>query len=180
MEPVEVTKKFYLEYLPGAELEGNVLRAACPICQSNDKQQQPGDFFVNLDAESYFFGYFQCRNKCRQGGFPLYLGKCLEIDLAKAPGYDPDREQYVRNINYPAKNINPEISKYSYLMGENEYKHFQEFEISKEVVNEMKVGYNGRYFVYPYFLENGNCYIAHCMHPSKSEDDFWKVGINKI
>ncbi|MCR4292751.1 MAG: AAA family ATPase [Candidatus Kuenenia sp.] len=173
MEPVELTKKFYLEYLPGAELEGNMLRASCPVCQSEDKQQHPRDFFVNLDSESYFFGYFQCKDKCRQEGFPLYFGKCLEIDLAKVPGYDPDREQYVRNINYPAKNINSEIIKYSYLMGENEYKHFQEFEISKEVVNEMKVGYNGRYFVYPYFLENGNCYIAHCMHPSKSEDDFW-------
>ena len=144
MESSELIKNFYFEHLPDARLENDILRTSCPICQIDDKQP-PGDFFVNLNTESFFHGYFRCKHKCRQGGFPLYFGKCLGIDPTNIQGYDPDREKYVKNINYPAKNINAEISKFSYLMGENEFKQFQEFAISKEVVNEMKVGFNGRY-----------------------------------
>ena len=38
---------------------------------------------------------------------------------------------------------------------------------------EMKIGYNGRYLVYPYFEEDGNCYAARCVHPDRPEDIFW-------
>jgi hypothetical protein len=37
----------------------------------------------------------------------------------------------------------------------------------------MEIGYNGRYIVYPYFLEDGNCYAARCVLPDREEDSFW-------
>ncbi len=37
----------------------------------------------------------------------------------------------------------------------------------------MQVGFNGRYIVYPYIQEDGNCYSARCVHPERAEDYFW-------
>jgi KaiC/GvpD/RAD55 family RecA-like ATPase len=37
----------------------------------------------------------------------------------------------------------------------------------------MQVGFNGRYLVYPYVQEDGNCYSARCVYPDRSEDSFW-------
>ena len=37
----------------------------------------------------------------------------------------------------------------------------------------MKIGYNGRYLVYPYYLEDGNSYAARCILPGRAEDNFW-------
>jgi KaiC/GvpD/RAD55 family RecA-like ATPase len=38
---------------------------------------------------------------------------------------------------------------------------------------ELRIGYNGRYLVYPYVQTDGNCYTARCVHPEKPEDFFW-------
>jgi hypothetical protein len=37
----------------------------------------------------------------------------------------------------------------------------------------MKIGYNGRYLVYPYFMEDGNAYAARCILPGRENDNFW-------
>jgi replicative DNA helicase len=37
----------------------------------------------------------------------------------------------------------------------------------------MKIGFNGRYLVYPYFSENNSCYAAHCLSPERSNEQFW-------
>jgi replicative DNA helicase len=46
-------------------------------------------------------------------------------------------------------------------------------------VNELRIGFNGRYLVFPYFLEDGNCYAAHCVSSSVEADHFW-IGDDKF
>ncbi len=172
MDRPDEIREFYRKHVPGAKLEGNLLKAPCPFC-SSDGNEKPGTMVAHLDPESLFMGYFRCVNKCSAGGFPLYFGRIMGIDPQMVPGYDPDREPYVKDVVYPAKNLNVELKKFTSLMGENEYAHFKEFGISKAVIEEMKIGYNGRYLVYPYFLEDGNCYAARCVLPEREDDHFW-------
>jgi KaiC/GvpD/RAD55 family RecA-like ATPase len=58
-------------------------------------------------------------------------------------------------------------------MESEQYRLFEESGVSRGVVDEMQIGYNGRYLVYPYFLENGNCYAARCLNPHMEDDHFW-------
>jgi replicative DNA helicase len=172
MDRTDDIKKFYLENVPGASIEGNILKAPCPLCSPNDKEKK-GTLVSYLDPDSLFLGYFRCTSRCRPGGFPLYFGRLLNIDLHKVPGYDPDREQHVRDVMFPIRNINTEVKKFRALLGENESAYFKEFGISASVIEELKIGYNGRYFVYPYFMEDGNCYAARCVMAGREEDNFW-------
>ncbi|MBU2499512.1 MAG: AAA family ATPase [Proteobacteria bacterium] len=172
MDHHEAVRNFYLEHIPGAKIEGNILKAPCPFC-ADDKGEKRGVMAVYLDAASLFMGYFRCLSRCRPGGFPIYFGKIMGIDPFKVPGYDPDREAHVRDIVYPTKNLNNEIKRFGTLLGESEYTYLKEMGASKAVVNEMRIGYNGRYLVYPYYLEDGNCYAARCVLPGREEDHFW-------
>jgi len=172
MVQLDHLKKFYIENIPGAKMEGHYLKAPCPFCTSSGKEN-PGAIVVYLDPGSFFIGYFRCLNRCTPGGFPLYFAKIMGTEPQRVPGYDPDRTAYIPDTIYPIKNINKEIKKFISLMSEKEYTHFDEFGVSKAVVDEMKIGYNGRYLVYPYDLEDGNCYAARCVVPGKEEDSFW-------
>ncbi len=172
MDRPDEIKKFYLENIPGAKLKGNYLNAPCPLCSTSSRVKQ-GIIAVDLDPLSFFNGYFRCLNRCMPGGFPLHFGRIMGIDPQNVPGYDPDREAYVRDIVYPVKNLNAEMKKFRSLMNKSEYAHFEEFGISKAVVDEMGIGYNGRYLVYPYLGEDENCYAARCVLPGRSEDSFW-------
>ncbi len=172
MDRIEEIKKFYLEHLVGAKIKGNTLNAPCPFCKSGSRDK-PGEVTIDLDPESLFSGYFNCLNRCSPGGFMEYFAKLMGIDPHKIPGHDPDREAYVRDIVYPAKSINAEMKKFRSLMSESEYAYFEDFGVSRAVVDEMRIGYNGRYMVYPYFGEDGNCYAARCVLPGKEEDNFW-------
>ena len=172
MDWYEETKTFYLSNIPGSKVEEKYLKAPCPFCSSNGKEKK-GILVVYLDPDSYFFGYFRCLNRCLPGGFPLYFARLLDLDPTKVPGFDPDRNPYVPDTIYPSKNLNGEIKKFRTLMGENEYTYFKTFGVSKTTVDEMRIGYNGRYLVYPYFVEDGNCYAARCIVPGKEEDSFW-------
>lgn len=153
-------------------MDGKHLKAPCPFCSSNS-QKKPGIMVFHLDRDSHFFGYFRCLNRCIPGGFPAYFGRIMDLDPTKVPGHDPDRNPYVRDTAYPAKNLNGEIKKFRTLMGENEYAYFNLFGVSKGTADELKIGYNGRYLVFPYYLEDGNCYAARCIVPGKEEDSFW-------
>ena len=168
----EQIKKFYLEHAPGATVEENLLKAPCPFCSSGETEK-PAMMVVCLNPESYFFGYFRCLNRCLPGGFPPYFARIMGLEPQKVPGYDPDQEPYIQDIIHPAKNLNAEIKKFTTIMGDEQYAYFQEFGVSNPVVKEMKIGYNGRYLVYPYFLEDGNCYAARCILPERTEDSFW-------
>ena len=172
MDRYEEIKAFYLANIPGSKLEKKYLKAPCPFCSSNGKEKK-GLFVVHLDPDSHFLGYFRCLNKCLPGGFPLYFARLLDLDPAKVPGFDPDRNPYIPDTIYPLKNLNGEIKKFRTLMGENEYTYFKSFGVSKTTVDEMRIGYNGRYLVYPYFVEDGNCYAARCVVPGKEDDSFW-------
>jgi hypothetical protein len=172
MDFVDQIKKYYGDHVPGAVLEKNHLKAPCPFCKP-DENGEKGTLVVYLSPDSYFTGYFRCLNRCRPGGFPLHFGRLMGIDPQEVPGYDPDRDPFVRDIVYPIKNLKPDIIKFTSLMTESEYAHFGEFGVSRTVVNEMKIGYNGRYLVYPYVLEDGNCYAARCILPGRPEDNFW-------
>ncbi|MBN2034075.1 MAG: AAA family ATPase [Deltaproteobacteria bacterium] len=168
----EDIERFYQEHLPGAIREKGVLKAPCPFCPP-DEQKARGTLVVYLEPKSFFHGYFRCLRRCSPGGFLLHFARMIGLDLREVPGYDPDRELPSSHIVYPGKNLNNDIKKFRKLMGDREYAYFNNFNVSKATVEEMKIGYNGRYLVYPYFLEDGNCYAARCVMPERDEDQFW-------
>lgn len=172
MDRADEIRNFYMEHIPDFELEGNILKAPCPFC-SKGEDKGGGKIVAYLDPESFFLGYFRCINRCRSGGFPLHFGRIMGLDPKQVPGYDPDREPFVRDVVFPTKNLNAEVKKFISLLGEDQYGYFAAYGISKPVVEQMKIGYNGRYLVYPYFLEDGNCYAARCVLPEREEDYFW-------
>ena len=172
MEQAEEIKKLYLDHVPGAKVEGNILKGPCPFCASGG-DGKTGTLVAYLDPESFFYGYFRCLSRCHPGGFPLYFAKLMGIDLQRVPGYDPDREAFIRDVAYPTKNIGPELKKFRNLMGDEQYGYFKGLGISLPVVDEMGIGYNGRYLIYPYFQEDANCYAARCVLPEKKDDFFW-------
>ena len=103
----------------------------------------------------------------------MHFSRLMGIEGNQVPGFDPDREPFVRDITYPIKNLRQDIVKFTSLMGKSEYGYFRELGVSKTVVKEMNIGYNGRYLVYPYVLEDGNSYAARCILPGRPEDNFW-------
>lgn len=165
-------KRFYLNNLPGARLEGSLLRAPCPIC-ARDEGRPGGTLGVNLNPDSFFVGYFRCTSRCVSGGFPLYFAKLTGIDPKTAPGFDPEREPYVRELIYPTRNLDAEVLKFAGLSGADQESYFKAFGVSPPLLKEMKIGYNGRYLVYPYILENGISYAARCVLPGRGQDNFW-------
>ncbi len=172
MDFVETVKQFYLSHLPGAQQEKNFIKAPCPFCATKEGQKA-GTLVVYMIPDNPFAGYFRCLSHCHPGGFPLYFSQLMGIDAEKVPGHDPDREPFVRDIVYPIKHLKADILKFTGLMSKSEYAYFQEIGISKVVVEEMKIGYNGRYLIYPYFLENGKSYAARCILPGRKIDNFW-------
>ena len=169
---IDQIKAFYLKHLNGAVVERSYLKAACPFCGPIGRSKT-GTLVVFLNPESHFAGYFRCLSRCRPGGFPMYFARLMGIDAKTVPGYDPDREPFVRDMIFPVKNLKADILKFTDLMSENELAHFQEFGVSPAVLGELKIGYNGRYMVYPYFLEDGQSYAARCVLPGKANDYFW-------
>lgn len=172
MNRPEAIERFYLKHLPAARREKRFLQATCPFCRSDGKKEKE-TLIVYLEPESFFLGYFRCLSRCRPGGFPLYFAKLLGLDPQTVPGYDPDREVRARDLVYPGKNLNSEIKRFVTLLGETELAYFSDFGVSKATVEEMKIGFNGRYLVYPYFMDDGNCYAARCVMPGREEDQFW-------
>jgi KaiC/GvpD/RAD55 family RecA-like ATPase len=169
---VDTITKFYQEQLPDAQLKNNILQAVCPFCSHKDNQAT-GKLIIFLNKASYFHGYFRCTNRCVPGGFPLHFGRLRRLRLSEVPGYDPDRDYGACRIEYPIKNINGELPGFMEKMTNRLYDRFATIGVSREVLVEMRIGYNGRYLVYPYNQDDGNCYSAHCVHPDKPEDTFW-------
>lgn len=164
---------FYTKQLPEGELKNNVLKAPCPFCAQKKQAADKGQIIVFLNPDSYFHGYFRCRNNCVKGGFPLYFARLRGLNMMSVPGYDPDREYSTINVEYPSRNINGDIRSFMERMTEEQFDYFGRMGISREILREMRIGYNGRYLVYPYFEEDGNCYSARCIHPDRPEDTFW-------
>lgn len=169
---MDTISQFYTTQLPDGELKNNILHASCPFCAKKEEKSK-GKLIVFLNPDSFFHGYFRCQNHCVESGFPLHFARLLALDMLTVPGYDPDREYTSTSLEYPVKNINGDIHSFMSRMTEDQYDHFQKLGIPKDVLAEMKIGYNGRYLVYPYFEDDGNCYCARCIHPDRPEDNFW-------
>jgi len=168
----DAVTSFYLRHLPGAQLKNAVLQAPCPFCPRQGKKED-GILTVYLNRESFFHGYFRCLNRCVPGGFPLYFARISGSSLTEAPGFDPDRDYFGREVEYPAKNINQELVGFADKLAGETLDFFQAAAIAPEVLTELRIGYNGRYLVYPYIQSDGNCYSARCVHPERPEDFFW-------
>lgn len=178
MNSAGAIKQFYLQHLQNAQAVDLTLQAPCPFCDPS-KNTSPGVLIVNLDPDSFFYGYFRCSNRCKPGGFTLHFGRLKGVDPKLVPGFDPDRSAYVRNIVFPSKTLNSDIRKYQNGMSREQYEFFSPYGISKATIDELRIGFNGRYFVYPYFLENGSCYAARCVLAGKEADNFW-IGDNNF
>lgn len=172
MKRVDVITEFYRNQLPDGQLKNNILYAPCPFCAAKSGDR-PGQLLVFLNPDSFFHGYFRCQNRCVPGGFPLYFARLRALNMMTVPGYDPDREYEAGGVEFPVKNINSEALDFMGRMTEEQFAYFQRAGISRETLVEMQIGYNGRYLVYPYIEEDGNCYVARCVHPDRPEDTFW-------
>ncbi|RWX52396.1 hypothetical protein VU01_101513, partial [Candidatus Electrothrix marina] len=179
MNSTDPVTAFYLRQIPGAKLQNNILTADCPFCRRNSgqsgKKHPKGEkaLVIFLNPDSYFHGYYRCLNRCSPGGFPLHFARQSHLDLSLAPGFDPDRDYAAGQVNYPVKNINHEVLDFMDRMTDDLIDRFARYGISRAVLQEMKIGYNGRYLIYPYIQADGNCYAARCVHPDKPEDSFW-------
>ncbi len=166
--------RFYLRHLGGEWQE--TLVVACPFCKEHGYES--GRLVVFLNSQSFFHGYFRCRNRCVPGGFPLWFARLAAIDLNEVPGYEPEQEVAAAQTEFPVENINDEIGAYKDRITETLYTLFKESEIGRDALFEMRVGFNGRYLVFPYFQEDGNCYSARCVHPERQEDFFWHGNVD--
>lgn len=172
MEQSEAVSFFYLSHLQNIHEEKTHLSADCPFCKKKGRDFA-GRLVVYLNTAGFFYGYFRCLNRCVPGGFPLWFARLMGISSGDVPGYDPDREYFQRKIEYPVVNINNEIQLYQDRLSEEVLLRFQGAGIDRAVLAELKIGYNGRYLVYPYVQEDGNCYAARCVFPERKEDSFW-------
>lgn len=168
----DAVTKFYQRQLPGATLRNAILHAPCPFCSRQGKKEDRS-LTVHLNQESFFHGYFRCLSRCVPGGFPLHFARISGISLAGTPGFDPDRDYFGREIDYPVKNINHELLGFTDKLAGELLEYFQTASIPPEVLTELRIGYNGRYLIYPYIQPDGNCYSARCVHPERPEDFFW-------
>lgn len=165
----DLVSQFYLRHLGGEWQE--TLTADCPFCKEHGFAS--GRLVVFLNPQSFFHGYFRCQNRCVPGGFPLWFARLAAIAPNEVPGYVPEQEVAGVQPEYPVENLNDEIFAYKDRITDGLYDQFKESEIGRPVLSEMRVGYNGRYLVFPYFQEDGNCYSARCVHPDRAEDFFW-------
>jgi replicative DNA helicase len=163
---------FYQKHLNNGVLENTTFTADCPFCHEKGYDGSKR-FVVFINREGFFHGYFRCLNRCVSGGFALWFTTLLKSDPADTPGFDPDREPLLLEADLPALTINQEVKKYQDSLTEQIVDRFGEVTISRSVLDEMGIGYNGRYIVYPYFQEDGNCYTARCVFPNRPEDFFW-------
>ena len=167
----DAVTRFYLDQLPEAQLKNNTLHAPCPFCGGRDGRE--AILVVFLQPDSFFHGYFRCTDGCAASGFPLHFARLRGTRLAQVPGYDPDREYFGREVDYPVRNLNNELAGFSDKLTAESAARLHGAAITARTLAELRIGHNGRYLVYPYVQPDGNCYAARCVHPERPEDFFW-------
>ncbi len=172
MTPFKQIKAFYQEHLSDTQVTGQTITADCPFCSPSD-ETGPGKIQVYLNSESYFRGYFRCSHHCTPGGYHFHFGRLMGIEDAKVPGFDADIETFATDTQYPPRHLGAEIDKFLALMGPDQHQYFRRYGVIEPVLKELRVGFNGRYLVFPYFQENSFAYAAHCLIPEREEDHFW-------
>lgn len=173
MTPFEQIKTFYREHLPKAVESGNSLSAPCPFCRREESDARPGKILIHFNPESYFRGYFRCSNHCVPSGFHFQFARTMGIENEKVPGFDPDVETFAAGAQYPARHLGAEIDRFESLLGPDQQKYFARFGVSQGALKALRIGFNGRYLVYPYFLDSGFAYAARCVMPDRQDDHFW-------
>ncbi len=164
-------QEFYETHLPEAQVKKTQLVAPCPFCQS--RGYSDGKIVVSLKKTGYFLGYFRCSNRCVPGGFAHHFARLRGVDPESVPGFDLDYEPFVQTVDLPLQNINQDVLKFQNSMTQSIRTSFAEQGIGDDVLREMKIGFNGRYLVYPYYQENGCAYAAHCLSPNGGTEEFW-------
>jgi replicative DNA helicase len=165
--------EFYSKHLPGAKLKNSFLTVECPFCKQQDRGSPTRLLAVLISPENAFHGSFRCTHRCTPSGFPLHFARLARLSLSLVPGFDPDRDYAASKVHYPIKNINNEVLGFTEKLTADLLIRFAAMGISKAVLAEMQIGFNGRYLVYPYVQEDGNCYAARCVHPERPDDMFW-------
>ena len=163
--------RFYCKHLQGEYQDQAIFNADCPFCSEHGFKS--GRIVVYLNRESFFYGYFRCLNRCVPGGFALWFAQVSGISLDTVPGFIPDQDQITVQPEYPVENINDEIRQYRDRLTPGLIKNFADAGVMEAALLEMQIGFNGRYIVYPYRQEDGNCYSARCVYPDRQEDYFW-------
>lgn len=163
---------FYRRHLTNGVLDKTIYIADCPFCREKNLNGEKR-LVVFINREGFFHGYFRCLNRCVPGGFPLWFTALAKVDPTETPGFDPDREPFVLQSDFTVHTINQEVKKYQDSLTASETARFKKCGVSAAVLQEMMIGYNGRYIVYPYYQEDGNCYTARCVFPDRPEDFFW-------
>ena len=164
--------EFYKKNLSNSSLDKTTLLADCPFCPEKGLEGTQ-KLVVSVNPDGFFHGYFRCLNRCVPGGFPLWFTTLAKLDPELTPGFDPDREYSLRQTDYPVQTINQEIKSFQDNLTDTIIDHFDQSTVKKPVLTQMSIGYNGRYIVYPYYQEDGNCYTARCVNPDRNEDFFW-------
>lgn len=164
-------ENFYLKHLQGKRWNETILNADCPFCQEHGFKD--GRLVVFLNRESFFFGYFRCLNRCVPGGFAVWFAFVAGIPRGEVPGCLDDHGFVDLQPEYPVENINDEIRQYGDRITPEIMEDFAGSGITPETLGEMQIGYNGRYIVYPYLQDDGNCYSARCVYPDRPVDYFW-------
>jgi replicative DNA helicase len=159
--------RFYYQHLNVTGEETVV--TDCPFCRTRGEKK----LVLYLHRESFFHGYFRCLNRCVPGGFPMWFAHLMTIPKADVPDYNPEWEFEERQPDFPVENLNKEIDSYSDRMTDEIVEYYRQHGVMRGVLSELKIGFNGRYLVYPYIQEDGNCYSARCVYPGKGEDYFW-------
>jgi replicative DNA helicase len=172
MIPFEKVIAFYQQYLPDAEIKGHMLSAACPFC-AGQSAEKATKIVVALKPDSFFRGFFRCLNGCVPAGYHRHFGRLLGIDPARIPGYDPDDEGYLSGVHYPSRHLGSEIDQFGSMLDEDQLTVFARWGISASTLKQLRIGYNGRYLIFPYFQENGFAYAARCLLPGRDEGAFW-------
>ena len=168
----QAVSEFYKKNLKNSSLDKTRLVGDCPFCAGKGLDGA-AKLVVSINPEGFFHGYFRCLNRCVPGGFPLWYARLAKLEPESTPGYDPDREYPLRQIDYPTHSINQEIRKFQDNLTDAVLDDFSRSSVKKAVLDQLSIGYNGRYVVYPYFQEDGNCYTARCVNPDRPEDFFW-------
>jgi replicative DNA helicase len=172
MTAFEQIKAFYRKHLPQAEEKAKHLTAPCPFCSSS-ADQTIGKIDIDVDERSYFRGYFTCTAHCNEGGFHFHFGALMGIEADGVPGFDPDATPYAMDVAYPNQHLETEITQFISLLGDAQAEHFARFGVTQTTLGRLKVGFNGRYLVYPYIQETGLAYAARCVMPGRPGDNFW-------
>ncbi len=143
----------------------------CPFCVDRGKEQ--GRLKVVLNRNSFLHGFFCCSNRCVPGGFPLWFARLAGILPEEVPGWVPGREAEELPRHPPVSAVDDEIRGFAARLDGEILDRYRRRKIARQTLAGLKIGFNGRYLVFPRIQENGICYAARCVHPDTPADSFW-------